>query len=542
MNDKVPEKIGRYEIQGVLGQGSMGLVYKAYDPRLQRYAAIKVMSMARQAGDELLTRFFHEAQSAAKLNHEDIISIYDLGEEDDQPFIAMEYLEGEDLKTLIEKKTMSFEQKLGFVIQVCGALDYAHRHDVVHRDIKPGNIFITFDGRLKILDFGLARLSSSEMTGSGVILGSPYYMSPEQVKGQRDVDGRSDLFNVGVVLYELIACRRPFEGDTPTSVCFQIVNEPHEPISEIFPGCAPELVRIVDQALSKDREGRYQSGLKMAADLERFRDQLSTVHEALKRSVETLRKKLRYLVDRGLLEPKEADVSQIDSSTDEDDYGSLLVLHTELKRRSLKFLQRQPDSGAEEGISDALDATQQVDVEAMDLKVAEPGERAVEPTRPSEEPQTVEVKPTTRTQPFPSKTPARVTVAPGKKPRLVWLAAGLAVVLLVLAVGMWWNGSLSWLGNRGSLILNVAPWARVDSIIRADSGEPISVEENLTTPCVVSLPPGRYRVRVSNPYFNEPLEFEVSVTAGEPSRVYKQLPDFDPEKELSEAIEMQSGS
>ena len=169
------EKIGRYEIQGVLGQGAMGVVYKAHDPRLQRYAAIKVMSTVGPVDDEHRTRFFHEARSAAKLNHRNIIAIYDLGEDENRPFIAMEYVEGDDLKNVLEDHAfIPFEEKLRFVIEVCQGLEYAHENGVVHRDIKPGNVFITRDGRLKILDFGLARLASSEMTQAGVIMGSPY--------------------------------------------------------------------------------------------------------------------------------------------------------------------------------------------------------------------------------------------------------------------------------------------------------------------------------------------------------------------------------
>ena len=208
-----PKRIGRYQIEGLLGQGSMGVVFKAYDPVLERYAAIKVMNTGVDVDDELRARFFREARSAAKLNHPNIISIYDLGENRKRPFIAMEYVEGEDLRAIIKKRAfIPFSEKLRFVSQICEGLDYAHSNGITHRDIKPGNVFITQYGGLKILDFGLARLASSEMTRSGMLLGSPYYMSPEQVKGSPEIDGRSDLFSVGVLLYELISYTRPFEG------------------------------------------------------------------------------------------------------------------------------------------------------------------------------------------------------------------------------------------------------------------------------------------------------------------------------------------
>ena len=235
-----PEKIGRYEVQSLLGQGMMGVVYKTYDPMLGRFAAIKVMRTAGEMDEQLRARFYQEARSAGQLSHPNIISIYDVGEDDGQAFIAMEFVEGEDLKAFINIQAfIPFREKLRFVREVCEGLDFAHDKGVIHRDIKPGNVFITRTGGLKILDFGLARLASSDMTRTGIVMGSPYYMSPEQVKGVKDIDGRSDLFSVGVLLYELLTYVRPFEADSPTSVCFKIVAEAHQPISEVLPGCDP---------------------------------------------------------------------------------------------------------------------------------------------------------------------------------------------------------------------------------------------------------------------------------------------------------------
>jgi len=277
-----PKKIGRYKIEGLLGQGTMGVVFKAYDPALERHAAIKIMNTGVNVDDELRARFFREARSAAKLSHPNIISIYELGESRKRPFIAMEYVEGEDLKAIIKSRAfIPLKEKLRWVSHICEGLDYAHGHGVIHRDIKPGNVFITKDGKLKILDFGLARLASSEMTRSGVLLGSPYYMSPEQVKGSQDIDGRSDFFSVGVVLYELLAYRRPFEADTPTSVCFQIVSESHHPIRLVLPGCPAELEHIINRALSKDRETRYQNGSELTAALLELQDQLPRLQKVL---------------------------------------------------------------------------------------------------------------------------------------------------------------------------------------------------------------------------------------------------------------------
>ncbi|MFQ5904461.1 MAG: protein kinase, partial [Candidatus Binatia bacterium] len=353
-----PKKIGRYKIEDLLGQGTMGVVFKAYDPALERHAAIKVMNTGLDVDDELRARFFREARSAAKLNHPNIISIYELGDNRTRPFIAMEYVEGEDLKAIIKNRAfIPLKEKLRWVSHICEGLDYAHGHGVIHRDIKPGNVFITRDGKLKILDFGLARLASSEMTRSGMLLGSPYYMSPEQVKGSQDIDGRSDLFSVGVVLYELISYRRPFEADTPTSVCFQIVSESHHPISLVLPGCTAELEKIINRALSKERETRYQNGSELATALLEFQDQLPRLQEALGKDIESLKAELKKArkgfkdpLIQGLLDDKLFDPSELPpeggealrgSESDPDDYGSLLLRHADLKRRLNLAAQRK---------------------------------------------------------------------------------------------------------------------------------------------------------------------------------------------------------
>ncbi|MFQ5930178.1 MAG: protein kinase [Acidobacteriota bacterium] len=854
------EKIGRYEIKGLLGQGTMGVVYKAYDPLLDRYAAIKVMNTSGKMEGELRTRFFREARSVAKLNHPNIISIYDMGEDKKRPFIAMEYVEGEDLKAIIGKRVfIPFKQKLGFVSQICDGLDYAHSKGVVHRDIKPGNVFIMRDGGLKILDFGLARLASSEITESGMLLGSPYYMSPEQIKGRRNVDGRSDFFSLGVVLYELISYSRPFEGETPTSVCFQIVSEPHHPISVVLPGCAAELAQIIDRALSKDREARYQTGSELAAALLRFQDQLPSFQDTLKQDIEALQAELEkgreefndplvhHLVDDALFEagklPPESKVPIIGSPTSPDDYGSLLLRQADLKRRLERVAERQskaqkilelfgtarkqledsqldacrasleeilklnpensealrmretleecrheretqlqlhtalevarsaldqedferclkvastaleidpthaealalkgtaleglklqkveellaaarqhertqdyeschksaaealeldPENAelkeiqrhaqeeiekrrkvtalleeARQGLqtrvyNQALEAAEEVLVlepkhaEALELKRSalearvkvtsllsearkqlEAGhhkacyqttakgleldpehpelkdlhEQAakhpsvqkehqshiaelldftrseikrgdfesalrnlsflleLEPDHPEalmlkqqaevalreekeasktfEATQILEENTTLAIEPKPRKiwelkVPFRISAVLGK-PWLRSSVRGLFVVLLVLVVVIWWAGGdqpeseLKPLPEirMGSLILNVAPWANVESIRRLNSVYAISIDQDLSTPCVVPMPGGRYRVRVSNPHFNETLEFEVTIVPGQPSVVHKKLPAFDLEEELSSAIGNQPGS
>ena len=819
-----PKKIGRYKIEGLLGKGTMGVVFKAYDPALERHAAIKVMNTDVDVDDELRARFFREARSAAKLSHPNIISIYELGENRKRPFIAMEYVEGEDLKAIIKKRAfIPLKEKLSWVSHICEGLDYAHGHGVIHRDIKPGNVFITKEGKLKILDFGLARLASSEMTRSGMLLGSPYYMSPEQVKGNQDIDGRSDLFSVGVLLYELITYRRPFEADTPTSVCFQIVSESHHPIPLVLPGCTAELEHIINRALSKDRETRYQSGSELTAALLGFQDQLPRLQVVLGKGIESLQAKLKKgrkdftdpliqgLVDDKLFDPgqlpPQGGEALLGSESDPEDYGSLLLRHADLKRRLNLIAQRKSEGqkilellqtahkqlqnddqdacrsslqailklhpGNAEGlrmkqtlqehhdddetqlrleaalaaarsaldqedferclkvISSALElgpghpealalnskaleglnlgnleellavarqyagdqdyehcyqaATEGLQLhpehpelleiqqsakkaidqqrkvatllekahrrmdkekysqalklvekvlalesehpEALELKRSaqealtsdrpepkELQEHAAENSTAQEEyqthiakllefgqneikrgdlkaavhnlsfllelepdhPEALKLKQETETALSKQLPPAplasdqdgktaesgedtqvledvtlviekktRTTRVPGvplkvsallAKPWLKPLVGGVLVVLLLLAAVTGWPGHQGQ-PPAGSLILNIVPWANVDSISRIDTVEAILIEQDLTTPCVVPMPPGKYRVRVSNPYFQGSLEFEVNITAGETSVIHKTLPTFDLEQALSASLE-----
>ena len=731
----------------------MGVVYKAFDPHLGRYAAIKVMSTGGDIDDELKARFFLEARSAAKLNHPNVISIYDLIEDPEQPFIAMEYIEGEDLKDVIQNRSfVPFEEKIKLVIQICDGLDYAHRNGVVHRDIKPGNVFVMPDGTLKILDFGLARLASSEMTQSGTLMGSPYYMSPEQVKGRPDIDGRSDLFSAGIVLYEFITYRKPFEGDTATAVCFQIVTENHQSISEIFPGCASGLVKVVDRALSKDPDSRYQTGAEMSADLEGFREQIVKFQNSLRKETVALQtgmsKRQREFANPEIqdlisgmgseseqTDSKEASISVMVFQPDQEDYGSLLEKHAKVKaqldmldvnktkarqilvlfktaKRQLKaneldacrnsleeIFQLNPENAVALDMQEKLDglrgeeeaslqintalavarsalkhqefdrclqvvatalevdpehagalelqesALQQIHIaellpavrsqleagdyqacydsvvealksdpahpelnelrkqaaeklgideehqghvaellvfarneiakgnpksairnlsfmldlepgnaEALSLKKkAESQVKQLEASRAAQATQVLtpdsgatQVSEATQVQTdsaaskVDSKTSVPSVPSKGKvidfraKGRLTQWVAGVAVVLVLAALGVWWGVSLSD-ADTGELILNVSPWARVDSIVQAGTANPVSIDENLSTPCVVPLPPGVYRVRVSNPHFSDSLEFEVAISAGQPSLIYEKLSDFDLESELSAA-------
>jgi len=202
------EKIGKYQIVGKIGHGAMGEVFKAHDPLLNRLIAVKTISGSAPAEGDARKRFLREAQSAARLNHPNIITVFDLGEDQGRVYMAMELLEGTDLREIINTQAVTdIGQKLDFMEQVCDGLAYAHDKQIVHRDLKPGNIHVQPSGQIKIMDFGLARLGASEMTATGTVMGTPNYMSPEQVRGEK-ADARSDIFSLGAVFYELLTAHK----------------------------------------------------------------------------------------------------------------------------------------------------------------------------------------------------------------------------------------------------------------------------------------------------------------------------------------------
>ena len=246
----------------------MGVVYRAWDSVLERVVALKLMTEAADTDPAARERFFREARSAAKLTHKNIVTVYDLGEHEGQPFLAMEFLDGEDLqRRLARPEKASFWRKVTIAIDICHGVEFAHAHGVIHRDLKPGNIFITASGEVKLLDFGLARFMSSQLTQSNMLLGTINYMSPEQVRGER-ADQQSDVFSVGVVLYELFGGRRAFEGDSVASTLYKILQELPEPLWKIDPSLPRELTTIIDRALAKPRDERYPDAASLRRDLE----------------------------------------------------------------------------------------------------------------------------------------------------------------------------------------------------------------------------------------------------------------------------------
>ena len=266
------KRFGRYEIAAELGRGAMGVVYKARDPQIDRFVAVKTVSLWGQEPEEekeFRLRFANEAQAAGRLHHPGIVSVFDVGEdpENQDPYIVLEYVSGESLQRILAReKKLPLARALKLAEEVADALEYAHAQGVVHRDIKPANILVTEDGHAKIADFGIAKLNLAHFTIPGKVLGTPAYMAPEQLSGEGS-DGRSDLFSLGVILYVLVTGHSPFPGSSATTVCFKVANREPMAASALDMSLPPQIDALISQAIAKNPADRYQRGAELAADL-----------------------------------------------------------------------------------------------------------------------------------------------------------------------------------------------------------------------------------------------------------------------------------
>jgi serine/threonine-protein kinase len=266
--DTLTQSVGRYRLIEKIGRGAMGEVYRAEDSGTGLLVALKVMASAFADDPELVERFRREALSASQLDHPNITRVHDFGEDGRQIYMAMELLEGEDLKELIEKGVSGgLEEKLAIMEQAGAGMAFVHARGLVHRDLKPGNIHVQPDGLVKIMDFGLVRVGDSNMTATGMVLGSPSYMSPEQIRGEK-ADARSDVFALGVVCYELLASRRAFGGKGLTQIMMSIINGEPEPLSTAAPEIPAPVAWIVERCLRKAPDRRYQDAGELHAALE----------------------------------------------------------------------------------------------------------------------------------------------------------------------------------------------------------------------------------------------------------------------------------
>jgi len=332
--------IGEFEVKEELGHGGMGRVYRAYDPRVGRDVAIKVLS--NEGDGDLLARFRSEAGTTAKLTHKNIVTVYAYGEQDGMPYIVMELLQGEDLGRVIRnKRPMPLLEKLRVLHQVADGLAYAHQNNIIHRDIKPGNIMVLPDGTAKIMDFGIARVTGSDSTRrtqKGFFLGTIAYMAPEQFKLGMDADHLVDIFAYGDVAYELIGGEHPFGGGDPGTIMFRITSVEPKPVRDLAPECPELLASILQQLLAKDRDLRYQTLRDVLLDMEPVLFQLR--HE---RAAEVLLE-AQPLVAEGQTEPalvKVKEALELDPMNREAD---------RLKRQLQQVLQRKAVRGRVEGI------------------------------------------------------------------------------------------------------------------------------------------------------------------------------------------------
>ena len=305
------KRFGRYEVVGELGRGAMGVVYKARDPHIDRFVAVKTVSLRGQEPDdaaEFRKRFMNEAQAAGRLHHPGIVSVFDVGEEENtgEPYIVLEYVAGEALnKVLAREKKLNLTRALQLAQEIAEALDYAHGQGVTHRDIKPGNILLTQDGRAKNADFGIAKLNLAHFTLPGKVLGTPAYMSPEQLTGE-GADGRSDLFSVGVILYAMVVGHSPFQGNSATTVCFKVANREPVPVSALDMNLPLELDAVISHAMAKDPDERYQSGADFANDLKLLQAELKPASTTTSLLASGTRKTMQGLAVKAKPEPLSA--------------------------------------------------------------------------------------------------------------------------------------------------------------------------------------------------------------------------------------------
>ncbi len=570
-------KIGKYDIVAELGRGGMGVVYKAHDSLMERDVAIKVMSDLMLAVPEIRQRFFREARTAGRLSHENITVVYDVGEDEGRPYIVMEYLTGNDLAALIEgKEPIPFLQKLDYAIQICRGLSYSHANEIVHRDIKPQNIRIVGNGKVKIMDFGIARSLTSTMTTTGAVIGTPFYMSPEQIQG-RHVDKRSDIFSFGVLFYELLTGRKPFTGDAPTAVMFKIVYDEPERLDDSQIDHRGGLRDLVMKVLAKDPDNRYQDLAEVADAIENI---VADLRADERRRMEQLRMRLGKLIaeSRTLLrgnkfrkardlveqaarvDPASTEVARLrnDISAAEEREAKRVFVEERLNgaRRGIELKELERAQGLLKEIlkvepehAEAVRLSREVrDAIAYastgDVRYAatrKPGEtnplapdlRSLAPTQlvPPEKPVLPPLKPGSL-KPAPPKPdrPRPATLIPQAR-RRTYLIAG-AVVLVVVAAVLYRTVLYVPSAPRGYVALNILPWGKVAKIV-SNTGHEVPLPGKTWTPCRLVLPEGSYYIHVTNPMFADPLIDTVTVRNNEVQLVTKKFTGFDDTQVLS---------
>jgi predicted Ser/Thr protein kinase len=546
------EKIGKYDVVKELGRGGMGVVYKAHDSLMERDVAIKLISEMVLAVPEIKSRFLREAQTAGKLSHENITVIFDVGEDQGRPFIVMEYLEGADLGEMTDEgKDFSLPEKLDYAIQICRGLSYSHSRGIIHRDIKPGNIRVTANKKVKIMDFGIARAESSNLTRTGAIIGTPYYMSPEQVQGKK-IDKRSDIFSFGVLFYELLTGRKPFPGDEPTGVMYKIVFEEPDRTDDRALSQPKELKPIVLKLLAKDPDKRYQDLSDAAADLDKILTQLRTgewkkreeERKRIDRSIDEIRslisgkrfKKAAEAIEKASKAfPGEADIAKMKTVLDEAEAAETRRVLIEERIVAARKAIESKEYGRAAALASEILALDAHHAEALRLQreagdamlYARTGDSVYAKTQIGSAPPAP-----TRPQPAPHRTvPPPARPAPAKAASRTPLIIGVSIGVLVAVVLLVKFFVLAPSAPQGFVALTMRPWAEVKRVVRTDGSE-FQLAQPMTTPCRLALPPGGYTITVENPAYGSQA-LPVTVTDGSVQEINQAFPKFDAEKAVS---------
>jgi eukaryotic-like serine/threonine-protein kinase len=538
-----PQKIGKYSIIERIGRGGMGYVYRAVDPFLKRDVALKTMLKDVSEDPDLRTRFVREAQSAGGLRHPNIVTIYDLGEDEEGcPFIAMEFLTGTDLEQIIKNKIdLLLPKKLDILIQTSIGLGYAHQNGIVHRDIKPANIRLLDNGDVKIMDFGIAKISASHFTRTGMIMGTPHYMAPEQIRGEK-VDRRADIFSLGVVLYELLTFRKPFPGDNPTTVLFKIIHSEPEPLTD-GQFVSPEgLEDVIRRALAKTQEERYQTCEELSDHLLQVLGQIQDVDAAIQQASGT---PVPFSVGRTPLPsqrrtPRPGTVPPGSSTTPPRLPTESMTPKTKVAATVVAATQTPPPLLGE--------------IEIAPDRTAMTPDRSYTPKTGPAISTYNEVPP----QPIlsPVRQPSPLLTPQTRKWLLISIGGILSMILFVALLVTIWNkirtpepAPPAVMGPiqqpepapdvkpekkeippppvpvlKGWISLNILPWAEIQQVTD-EKGNSISSPAT-TTPCKLELPVGKYQIVLANPQYKT-LTLDVEIHNNLTTVVKKKMEGFD---------------
>lgn len=536
-----PQKIGKYTIIERIGRGGMGYVYRAVDPFLKRDVALKTMLKDVSEDPDLRTRFVREAQSAGGLRHPNIVTIYDLGEDEEGcPFIAMEFLTGTDLEQIIKNKIdLLLPKKLDILIQTSIGLGYAHQNGIVHRDIKPANIRLLDNGDVKIMDFGIAKISASHFTRTGMIMGTPHYMAPEQIRGEK-VDRRADIFSLGVVLYELLTFRKPFPGDNPTTVLFKIIHSEPEPLTD-GQFVSPEgLEDVIQRALAKNQEERYQTCEELTDHLLQVLGRIQETETAIQQASGT---PVPFSAGRTPLPsqrrtPRPGTTPPVSSTTPPRLPTESMTPKTKVAATVVSATQTPPP---------LLDEVE-ISPEATGI------DPSYTPKTGPAIPNYNEVPPEPILSPVPQPTP--ILTPQTRKLLLVSIGGILSMIVFVAVLITIWNKIRTpeppppaivnpiqrpqpapvvkpekkeippapVVVLKGWISLNILPWAEIQRVTD-EKGNSISSPATIT-PCKLELPVGKYQIVLANPQYKT-LTLDVEIQNNLTTVIKKKMEGFD---------------